>query len=146
MTGRTFNMIIIISKFYSYISSLKDDDSGDHDQEQGSPKDGEKERNEDDDNEQNQAKKKASNFVFKAYIALVFEANRFFLVCRWWFQGQGSTHCSTTTHFGTQGAHRGDQLARRATNRISSRLAASPRYVRMFYKFVILLSRLLLPA
>lgn len=41
-------------------SSLKDDDSGDHDQDQGSPKDGEKEKIEDEDKEQNISKKKVS--------------------------------------------------------------------------------------
>lgn len=40
--------------------SLKDDDSGDHDQDQGSPKDCEKEKIEDEDKEQNTAKKKVS--------------------------------------------------------------------------------------
>ncbi|XP_061835723.1 eukaryotic translation initiation factor 4E type 2 isoform X3 [Nerophis lumbriciformis] len=38
--------------------ALKDDDSGDHDQDQGSPKDSEKENNEDEHQEQNSAKKK----------------------------------------------------------------------------------------
>lgn len=50
-----------LNKLFSYISSLKDDDSGDHDQDQGSPKDSEKEKNEDDDKEQNVSKKKASS-------------------------------------------------------------------------------------
>lgn len=52
---------------FSYIFSLKDDDSGDHDQDQGSPKDSEKEKNEDDDKEQNVSKKKASSVFFVAY-------------------------------------------------------------------------------
>uniref|UniRef100_A0A669DEJ6 Eukaryotic translation initiation factor 4E family member 2 n=1 Tax=Oreochromis niloticus TaxID=8128 RepID=A0A669DEJ6_ORENI len=42
--------------------SLKDDDSGDHDQDQGSPKDGEKEKNEDEEKEQNTSKKKVEQF------------------------------------------------------------------------------------
>uniref|UniRef100_A0A8C4ZE09 Eukaryotic translation initiation factor 4E family member 2 n=1 Tax=Gadus morhua TaxID=8049 RepID=A0A8C4ZE09_GADMO len=42
--------------------SLKDDDSGDHDQDQGSPKNCEKEKNEDEDKEQNNAKKKVEQF------------------------------------------------------------------------------------
>uniref|UniRef100_A0A667X779 Eukaryotic translation initiation factor 4E family member 2 n=1 Tax=Myripristis murdjan TaxID=586833 RepID=A0A667X779_9TELE len=42
--------------------SLKDDDSGDHDQDQGSPKDCEKEKIEDEDKEQNTAKKKVEQF------------------------------------------------------------------------------------
>uniref|UniRef100_A0A673AN92 Eukaryotic translation initiation factor 4E family member 2 n=1 Tax=Sphaeramia orbicularis TaxID=375764 RepID=A0A673AN92_9TELE len=43
-------------------SSLKDDDSGDHDQDQGSPKDSEKEKIEEDDKEQNTSKKKVEQF------------------------------------------------------------------------------------
>uniref|UniRef100_A0A3Q3K422 Eukaryotic translation initiation factor 4E family member 2 n=1 Tax=Monopterus albus TaxID=43700 RepID=A0A3Q3K422_MONAL len=43
-------------------SSLKDDDSGDHDQDQGSPKDGEKEKTEDEEKEQNTSKKKVEQF------------------------------------------------------------------------------------
>lgn len=62
-------------------------------------------------------------------VALGFEAKGLPLVCRWWFRGQGSTHSSTTTPFGTQDARRGGLPAHRATNRISSRLAALPRYV-----------------
>uniref|UniRef100_A0A3Q2XA15 Eukaryotic translation initiation factor 4E type 2 n=1 Tax=Hippocampus comes TaxID=109280 RepID=A0A3Q2XA15_HIPCM len=38
--------------------ALKDDDSGDHEQDQGSPKDSEKEKSEDDDKEQNSTRKK----------------------------------------------------------------------------------------
>lgn len=55
------NKKCFLNKIFSYISSLKDDDSGDHDQDQGSPKDSEKEKNEDDDKEQNLSKKKASD-------------------------------------------------------------------------------------
>lgn len=55
-----------LNTFFSYKSSLKDDDSGDHDQDQGSPKDGEKEKNEDDDKEQNLSKKKARN-IFQCF-------------------------------------------------------------------------------
>lgn len=39
-------------------SSLKDDDSGDHEQDQGSPKDGEKENMDDEDRELNFSKRK----------------------------------------------------------------------------------------
>ncbi|KAK3513809.1 hypothetical protein QTP70_028866 [Hemibagrus guttatus] len=39
--------------------ALKDDDSGDHDQDNNSPKDGEKERNEDEEKDQNTTKRKA---------------------------------------------------------------------------------------
>lgn len=70
-------------------------------------------------------------------VAFEFELKRFSFVCRWWFQGQVSTHFSTTTRFGTQDARRGDQLARRATNRILSRSAALPRYVRT-HEFVLM--------
>lgn len=38
--------------------SLKDDDSGDHDQDNSSPKDGEKERNDDEEKDQNTTKRK----------------------------------------------------------------------------------------
>lgn len=43
--------------------SLKDDDSGDHDQDNGSPKDGEKERNEDEEKDQNTTKRKVCDWV-----------------------------------------------------------------------------------
>uniref|UniRef100_A0A3B5LNE6 Eukaryotic translation initiation factor 4E family member 2 n=1 Tax=Xiphophorus couchianus TaxID=32473 RepID=A0A3B5LNE6_9TELE len=42
--------------------ALKDDDSGDHEQDQGSPKDSEKEKPEEDDKEQNIIKKKVEQF------------------------------------------------------------------------------------
>uniref|UniRef100_UPI0037E70755 eukaryotic translation initiation factor 4E type 2 isoform X1 n=1 Tax=Semicossyphus pulcher TaxID=241346 RepID=UPI0037E70755 len=48
--------------------ALKDDDSGDHDQDQGSPKDGEKEKIEDEDKEQNSSKKKASPLKNDSYV------------------------------------------------------------------------------
>ena len=54
-------------------SSLKDDDSGDHDQDQGSPKDGEKEKTEDEEKEQNVSKKKVSSCAYiQRRIKLVF--------------------------------------------------------------------------
>lgn len=47
--------------------SLKDDDSGDHDQEQGSPKDNEKEKLEEDDKEQNITKRKVRIVTAESY-------------------------------------------------------------------------------
>lgn len=55
---------------HSPFSSLKDDDSGDHDQDQGSPKDGEKEKAEDEEKEQNVSKKKVGARVFLSQILL----------------------------------------------------------------------------
>ena len=46
--------------FVPLLFSLKDDDSGDHDQDQGPPKDCEKEKNEDEEKEQNCSKKKVT--------------------------------------------------------------------------------------
>lgn len=92
------------------------------------------------------AHRKSSMYVWMSVAqtaARDFEAQRFPLVCRWWFQGQVSTRFSTITPFGTQDARRGDQLAHRATNRILSRLAALPRYV-CSPKFDLTLSHLLL--
>ena len=58
--------ILVIFNFgpcFSIKSSLKDDDSGDHDQDQGSPKDSEKEKTEEDDKEQITTKKKVRHFL-----------------------------------------------------------------------------------
>uniref|UniRef100_A0A8C6TVS2 Eukaryotic translation initiation factor 4E family member 2 n=1 Tax=Neogobius melanostomus TaxID=47308 RepID=A0A8C6TVS2_9GOBI len=48
--------------FFPLVLSLKDDDSGDHDQDQGPPKDGEKEILEDEEKEQNSSRKKVEQF------------------------------------------------------------------------------------
>ena len=48
----------MLSYLSTLLPSLKDDDSGDHDQEHGSPKDCEKERHEEEERDQNPAKKK----------------------------------------------------------------------------------------
>lgn len=61
-TNKDRNDFVLIPCIFSK-SSLKDDDSGDHDQDQGSPKDGEKEKNEDEEKEQNVSKKKVSPCV-----------------------------------------------------------------------------------
>lgn len=50
--------VVYFAAYVSINPSLKDDDSGDHDQDQGSPKDSEKENTEDVDKEQNTSKKK----------------------------------------------------------------------------------------
>uniref|UniRef100_A0A8C5GHQ2 Eukaryotic translation initiation factor 4E family member 2 n=1 Tax=Gouania willdenowi TaxID=441366 RepID=A0A8C5GHQ2_GOUWI len=50
------------TKVFPLFTSLKDDDSGDHEQDQGSSKDSEKEKNEDEDKEQNSSKRKVEQF------------------------------------------------------------------------------------
>ena len=116
--------------------SLKDDDSGDHDQDQGSPKNCEKEKNEDEDKEQNNAKKKVSERVrqqhwpissVRLWPSYIFSVP---LCClRWWYQGPESIPFSTTTPSGIQDAPQGDLPAPRATSRTSNRSAVLPRSV-----------------